>query len=180
MLTITVDRSRQWDQKNQVFFYTEPAVLHLEHSLRAISKWEALHEKPFLGREVKTAGEMLDYVRCMCLDDGVEPAVFQALTRKQLEAVRTYLDLPMTATWFSNHGNRRPPRGVITSELVYFWMCSFGIDWQAQDWHFNRLMTLIRVCSEKNKSPKKVPKGKAAAQQRALNASRRRKYHTRG
>ena len=181
MISFVISPEELWDHKNEVFVHKAPVMIHLEHSLRAISKWEARYCKPFIGKKEWTASEMLDYVRCMCLDDSIDPAVFLSLSAKQMEAVQAYIDLPMTATWFSNNEQRVGNRGsAVTSELIYFWMSSYGIDWQAQDWHLNRLMTLIRICSEKNKPPKKMPKGAAAARQRALNAKRLKKSHTGG
>ena len=182
MISFVVSPEELWDEKNEVFICKEPVTIRLEHSLRAVSKWEARHCKPFIGKKEWTADEMLDYVRCMCLDDRIDPAVFLSLSAKQMEAVRTYIDLPMTATWFSDKEQRGSGRGgsAITSELIYFWMSSYGIDWQAQDWHLNRLITLIRICSEKNKPPKKMSKGAAAARQRALNAKRLKQFHTGG
>ena len=180
MLTIKIAQNLLFDEKREEFQEIEPVMVHLEHSLRAISKWEARYGKPFLGHKM-TSGEMLYYCYCMCTDSDVLPVVFYGLSKSQLQAIQEYINLPMTATWFSDdNGAKTHKREVITSELVYFWMSSYGIDWQAQDWHFNRLMTLIRVCAEKNKPPKKIPKGKASARQRALNAARRKKYGTTG
>lgn len=177
MIMLKVASRTHWDEKNEVFVTTPAAELHLEHSLRAVSKWEAWHGKPFLGRKKWTAGDMLDYIRCMCVDEGVDPTVFLSLSRDQIEAVQKYIELPMTATWFSNSEPEKKSGGsAVTSELIYFWMSSYNIDWQAQDWHLNRLMTLIRVCSEKNKPPKKVPKGVAASRQHSLNTARLKKY----
>lgn len=122
---------------------------------------------------------MLDYIRCMAVDD-VDPSVFLSLSKKQIESVQKYIELPMTATWFSNQSRKGGGGSVVTSEVIYFWMSSYGIDWQAQDWHLNRLMTLIQVCSEKNKPPKKMSKGQAARRQHALNQARRKKYHSGG
>lgn len=181
MITLRIKAGQHWDSENEVFVNVPETEIRLEHSLRAVSKWESRHCKPFLGRREWTAGETLDYIRCMCMDEGANPAVFLSLSREQIEAVQKYIDLPMTATWFSNRNQQSANRGsAVTSELIYFWMTSYGIDWQAQDWHLNRLMTLIQVCSEKNKPAKKMPKNQAAARQRALNAARRRKYHTGG
>ena len=180
MLTLKIGSGQHWDSEHEIFTYTEPVEVRLEHSLRAISKWESKYRKPFLGRDALSAGELLDYVRCMCLDDGVPPAAFYALTKEQLEAVMKYVDLPMTATKFSNRRKSGGAGSFVTSELVYFWMCSYNIDWQAQDWHFNRLMTLIQVCAEKSQPPKKMGKGAAAARQRALNAKRLKGRHTGG
>ncbi len=181
MIALRIPPGQYWDAEREIFKDTPETTVRLEHSLRAVSKWEARHCKPFLGRKEWTAGETLDYIRCMSLDEGVDPAVFLSLTKEQIEAVQKYIDLSMTATWFSNRDQKRGARGsAVTSELIYFWMTSYGIDWQAQDWHLNRLMTLIQVCSEKNKPPKKMPKSAAAARQRAMNAARRKKYGTGG
>lgn len=181
MLTLKVKAGTHWDAEREVFVTTPETVVRLEHSLRAVSKWEAISGKPFLGREKWTAGETLKYIQCMSLDENINPAVFLSLTRQQIEAVQKYIDLPMTATWFSNQEKGGAKRGsAVTSELIYFWMSSYNIDWQAQDWHLNRLMTLIRVCGEKNRPPKKMSKSAAAARQRSLNAARRKKYATGG
>ena len=180
MITLKVKANTHWDTVNEVFVTTPETEIHLEHSLRAVSKWESWHCKPFLGRKNWTAGETLDYIRCMCTDEGVNPAVFLSLSKSQIEAVQKYINLPMTATWFSHQEQKANRGSAVTSELIYFWMSSYGIDWQAQDWHLNRLMTLIQVCSEKNKPPKKVPKATALRQRSALNAARRKKYSTGG
>ena len=180
MITLKIAENTLFDEKNEQFQEIESVTVRMEHSLRAISKWEARYGKPFLGHEM-TSGEMLYYCYCMCVDEGIPPVVFYGLKKHQLQAVQEYLNLPMTATWFSDDKNAKPrKKEIITSELVYFWMSSYQINWEAQDWHFNRLMTLIRVCAEKNKPPKKIPKGKAVARQRALNAARRKKYGTMG
>ena len=181
MITLRIAGGKHvWDEVKEEFIEIPSATVRMEHSLRAISKWEAHYRKPFLGRKFKP-GEMLFYCRCMCVDEGVSPLAFYGLTKQQMEAVQEYINLPMTATWFAEDKERKPrKREIITSELVYFWMSSYGIDWQAQDWHFNRLMTLIRVCAEKSKPPKKVPKGKSLAQRKALNAARRQRMNSRG
>lgn len=181
MITLKIKEDTHWDTVNEIFVTTPETEVHLEHSLRAVSKWESRHCKPFLGRREWTAAEMIDYIWCMCIDDSVNPAVFLSLSKEQIEAVEKYIDLPMSATWFSNQDKSKGCRGsAVTSEVIYFWMSSYGIDWQAQDWHLNRLMTLLHVCSEKNKPPKKIPKHTAAARQHALNEARRKKYHTGG
>ena len=55
-----------------------------------------------------------------------------------------------------------------------------GIPFECEKWHFNRLMTLIKVCDEKNKPKKKMRKGDIARRNRSLNAARRAKMHSRG
>ena len=102
------------------------------------------------------------------------------LTEEDLKRIRDYIDDPMTATTFKNKG-RMPNRQIITAEIIYYWMVSLQIPFDpCQKWHLNRLLTLIRVCDEKNSPKKKMSKREAMNQQKSLNAARRAKYHTGG
>ena len=85
----------------------------------------------------------------------------------------------MTATWFKNQPGK-VSRDVVTSELIYYWMIACGIPMECEKWHINRLLTLIRVCNEKNKTPQKKNPKQRAASRSALNAARRRQYGSRG
>ena len=49
-----------------------------------------------------------------------------------------------------------------------------------EKWHLNRLFTLIRVCNEERKPPKKMSKSEALSRQRALNEKRLKEFGTRG
>ena len=86
----------------------------------------------------------------------------------------------MTATWFSDKGPKRRNREVMTSELIYYMMISLNIPVEFENWHIERLLTLIRVCNEKNQPPKKMGRAEWAAKQRELNAQRRAAAQTRG
>ena len=59
-------------------------------------------------------------------------------------------------------------------------MTLYNIPESYQYWHLNKLITLIRVCAEKNNPDKKKNTSALAAQRRALNAARRKKFHTKG
>ena len=74
----------------------------------------------------------------------------------------------------------RPNREVVTAEVIYYWMTSLNIPFSCEKWHLNRLMTLIKLCSVKSQPPKKMSRKDQMAQQRALNAARRKKYNTKG
>lgn len=177
MLQITVPAMEFFDERTNEFINVKEHTLQLEHSLISISKWEARWCKPFLSKEEKTDAETRDYIRCMTITQNVDPLVYKAIPRKEMERIRDYINAPMTATWFNDRDGKRPSRKIITSELIYYWMTVQNIPFECEKWHFNRLMTLIRVCSEKNQPPKKMSKKDAAAQQRSLNAARKAKHH---
>lgn len=159
---------------------TKQQTLQLEHSLVSISKWEAKWHKPFLLKEPKTIEESIDYVRCMTLTQNVDPNVYKALTPQLLAEVSAYIDAPMTATTFSERGNRPVNREIITSEIIYYWMVAYQIPFECQKWHLSRLLTLINVCNVKNAPQKKMSSREIMAQNRALNAARRKRLHTKG
>lgn len=180
MLTITVPETESFDPVTETFFKTKEQKLVLEHSLLSIAKWEAKWEKPFFSRtDRKTMEESRDYIRCMTITQNVDPMVYYALTNENYNDILNYMERPMTATWFSKD-NRPPGRDVITAELIYYYMVALQIPFSCEKWHFNRLMTLIRVCNEKNKPPKKMNKATIMSRNQALNAARRQKLHSMG
>lgn len=159
------------------------ATLRLEHSLISIKKWESKWHKPFLEKNEKTNEEILDYVRCMSLDSNINPIIYQYLPGYALDEILKYIQDPMTATWFSNNnavGAAKSRNEVITNEIIYYWMIKFNIPVEFQKWHIEQLLTLIKVISLKDSPPKKMSQKEAAAQQRALNAQRRSKMHSKG
>lgn len=179
-LTINVKQKEFYDPKANRFITVKAQKLVLEHSLLSISKWEMKWHKAYLSKEVKTEEENLDYIRCMCIIEPSDPNVFYALTYENVKAISDYISDPMTATTFSKK-DKRPSREIITNELIYFWMSSFGIPFDpCQKWHLNRLLTLIEVASIKNQPPKKMGKKDILKQNAALNAQRRAKYGTKG
>lgn len=176
MKEILIKGVEAFDESTNQFITTKDTLIHIEHSLISISTWEAKWHKPFLSQlpsHKKTDEEMLDYLRCMCLDKNVDPMIFGMISAQNLEDIKNYIDDSMTATTFDNIKNNMPPsREIITSEIIYYWMVANQIPFECQKWHINRLLTLIQVCSIKNQPPKKMGKGAWARKQHALNQSR--------
>lgn len=180
MLTIKVPMVEGFNQASREFVPAETFTLQLEHSLLSLSKWESEFEKPFLTAEKKTAEEVLGYVKAMTLTSSVPSEVYMRLSEENVREIDAYISSKMTATWFTDNGTEKRDREVITSELIYYWMFSSGIDKQCELWHLNRLFTLIKVFNEKNKAPKKMTRAEIAQQHRTLNEQRRAKMGTSG
>lgn len=185
MLTVVLPElgSEEWDEINEEFIShveSEAVELHFEHSLVSLSKWESKWHKPFLGRTDLTEEESMDYIRCMLLDD-VDPSVLDRITPDIAKQIRDYMDDPMTATTFKDYGDNRPhSREATTSEIIYYWMISYNIPVEFENWHIKRLLTLIRVCSIKNAPAKKKSKIDTANEWRSLNTQRLAKLGTKG
>lgn len=181
MLAIVVPGVEGWDEQKEEFVPAKPPVtLQLEHSLLSLSKWEAKWEKPFLSKEAKTVEETMDYIRCMTLNSGVSPDVYQRLTSQNLRDVNAYIDARRSATTICEEQKGRRSSEIVTSELIYYWMVALNIPFECQKWHLNRLLTLIRVCNVKNQPPKKRSERSILKQNAALNAARRRRAHSKG
>jgi len=180
MLQITIPPGEFFDERTQTFVNSKEQTLQLEHSLVSLSKWESKWNKSFLSTPQKTFEESVDYIRCMTITQNVDPLVYSSITPDIIKKVTEYIDLPMTATTFRNDNNRGHSSEIITSEIIYQWMISYGIPFECQKWHLNRLLTLIRVCSIKSQPPKRMGKSELANRNRALNAARRSRLHTKG
>lgn len=180
MLQIVIPASEGWDETRQEFVNIKEQRLQLEHSLIALSKWESKWQKPFLSTDDKTPEEIIDYVRCMTLNQHVDPDVYYGLTEENMREINDYIESPMTATTFNNLAPSRSSHEIFTSEVIYYWMIAQGIPFECQKWHLNRLLTLIRVCNIKNSPPKKVSQAEMARRFASINAQRRKQMHTNG
>jgi hypothetical protein len=180
VLTISVTLDESFDEETQEFVVSKSYLLRLEHSLVSLSKWESEYEKPFLSSNEKTAEETLGYIVLMSLDQRTPPEIFQHLTPENIDEINDYIASKRTATWFKEDQKVKNSREVITSELIYYWMVSLNIPVEFENWHLNRLLTLIRVCNEKNSPPKKMSKADAARERHRLNMERRAKLGTSG
>ncbi len=180
MLKIVVPESEQFDSATETFIYTKKQVLSLEHSLVSVSKWEAKWNKPYFSRKPRTWDESVDYVRCMTLTQNVNPNVYTAITPDIFRRVSAYIEAPMTATTFPKTGKRNTNREIVTSEVIYYWMVCYGIPFECQKWHLNRLLTLIQIYNVKSQKPQKMPLSEVVSRNRALNAMRKKQWNTRG
>lgn len=164
--------------------YTDPPTfiqckdldLELEHSLVAISEWEAKYKRPFLVNEEKTASEFLDYISMMVVPLGsVTVEDILGITEENIKTIKAYIDDERTATTIPKDQKGKPTREIITSELIYCWMTQQQIPWEAQHWHVRRLLMLLQVVSIKNQPPKKQSQAETMKQHAALNKARRAK-----
>lgn len=179
MLHIDVPEPEQFNDSNQEFITEIAGTLVLEHSLISLSKWEQLFEKPFINTDRKTDEETLAYIRCMDLGSNTPPDLFKKLTPDNITAIQEYINAKMSATWFAEEP-ARPNREVITAELLYYYMISLGIPFECENWHLNRLLTLIQVCNRKNAPKKKMGRSEAAVKMAELNEQRRAQLGTNG
>lgn len=181
MLKVTIPGGdEEWDDVKQEFLPpAKDTTITLEHSLYTISLWEAKWEKPYLGMQKKTAEEMLDYIKCMTIED-VDDNIFDRLTPENQKVINDYIVAPMTATTIQNP-KKSPSRKVTTSEELYYQMIALHIPVEFEHWHLNRLLTLIQVCSIKSDpNPKKMSRAEMARQRASLNAKRRAALKSRG
>lgn len=183
MLILEIPDSDYWDSKHKKFVTQPGAILHLEHSLVSLSKWESIHQKAFLGKEAKTINETLDYVKCMTLDPDIPPEVYQGLTNDSIKKVNEYVANPYSATKFPNFGSTNVGSNihdVMTSEVIYYLMFAYNIPKECETWHLNRLLTLLRVFDIKSNPQKKMPRRELAERNTRLNEERRKQLHTKG
>ena len=179
MLKITIPGREQFNEVLGEFVTTREQTLQLEHSLVSLSKWESKWKKPFLSKKERTNEELIDYIRCMTITQNVDPNVYFNLTNENVKEVLDYMDDSMTATTINDSGAGRNSE-VITAEILYYRMIAYGIPFECQKWHLNRLLTLMNVCGIKSGKQKKMSRNEILKRNAALNAERKRKLNSRG
>lgn len=183
-LKVTVPDMELYDERINEFVNIKGGSFKIEHSLISISKWESIWHKPFFSvdkKDKKSTEELRSYIECMTLTPNVDQTLYKYIPSSELDRIKAYLEDPMTATWFRERpGSGRGPRQIVTSEIIYYWMVALQIPFECEKWHINRLLTLVRVCNEKNQPDKKMSKSAIMQRNTALNAARRAALHTKG
>lgn len=179
MLQLIIPDLEFFDNHKEEFIITKGQSIQVEHSLVSISKWESKWNKPFLNKKEKTIQETIDYIKCMTITQNVPDKVYDNLTRDNINSISNYIAAPMSATWFNETSNKSN-REIITSEIIYYWMITYNIPFECQKWHLNRLLTLIRVCSNKSAPEKKMSRAEIISRNRALNNKRRQQLNSKG
>jgi hypothetical protein len=181
-LVVTVPEQEFFNSETNEFYTVKSTTLKLEHSLVAVAKWESKWHIAFLDdKNEKTNEMMIDYIRCMTISQNVDPQIYYHLPSNVIQQINDYINNPMTATVVKDMHKQGGNRGeFVTNELIYYWMIAQNIPLECEKWHLNRLMTLIRVCSEKNTPSKKMNKRDVLNRNRALNEARKRASGSRG
>lgn len=180
MLELLIPSGQElFDEENNRFLYSEEKVLRLEHSLASLSKWEAIHEKPFLGDKEKTPDEIVSYIKCMAVDNNLDDETLNFFTKEHFDTIQAYINRKHSATWFSETRERGSSEAV-TAELIYYWMSALQIPFECENWNLNKLFNLIKIAGIKNAPEKKMSKSQLAQRNRELNAQRRAALGTSG
>lgn len=178
MLTIKVPATEVYSEETG-FVNIKETTLTLEHSLKSISKWESKWHKSFLSTKNKTDEEIISYIKCMTINKINDDLVYSFLTKDNLDSIIHYIEDSHTATTINDNDTKKS-NDIVTSELIYYWMITLNIPYEFENWHINRLLTLIRVCNIKNQPPKKMSRAEIMARNKALNDARKVKAHTTG
>lgn len=200
MLTIDcpardIPKREYFDNIRQEFITIEgkhinPIHLQLEHSLMSIAKWESRWHKAFITNDNLTGEELIDYLKCMTINQQKDPDVYNNLPQEELNRIVEYMQDPYSA-WeiISNKKRAKPVRRSKrpeSVEMVYYAMIQYGIPMECEKWHFNRLMALIDYCDYKGGStsgaggPNKRSEKEIMEMYRAMNEKNRKKYHSKG
>lgn len=176
MLSLYLESSEYFNEKTNEFVTIEGGYFDFEHSLKAISLWEAKHKVPFISSS-RTTEELMDYFQCMSVD---KPLPKELITEEVALKLASYMEDPQTATTVSDNSKRKDRR-IITSEVLYSLMVIAQVPFECENWHLNRLLMLLQVISvETNPNKPKMSKAEILSRNKALNDARRKKYNTKG
>lgn len=183
MLKIIIEEEEIFNEETEEFGVLPSVEVELEHSLLSLSKWESKYKKPFLSSSItKTPEEAFGYLQAMIVTPGLDPDVLYRFSQENIDEVQRYIDSSESATTFGKLPERRGPGEIITSELIYYWMVTCNIPLECENWHLNRLFSLIRIYSIKNSNNKerKLSRHEIAQRNRELNEQRRKELGTHG
>lgn len=179
MIEIRIPKTEYLNEEDNKIYELEEKTIRLEHSLLSISKWESIFEKPFFGKTEKTNMELLEYIKCMTLTQNVPDEYYTHLSDENREDISNYMVSHQSATRFTNE-ETGGSKEATTSEMIYYLMVAHQIPFEAQKWHINRLLNLIRIIDLKSGNSKGMSKSEILRRNKRLNEARKKKYNTRG
>lgn len=181
MLELIIKENEFFQQSTNKFIQIPECMITLEHSLISLSKWESKWQIPYFTETPKTQIQEFDYIRCMVVGKIKNDRVFDGLTHEDIITIQNYISAPMTATTFSEKSKpKATKKEVTTAESIYARMFAHRIPLECQQWHLNRLLTLLKVCDLQNAPKDKMTKKQTSAWNAEQNAARRAKYNSRG
>lgn len=188
-LSIDIPEKEFYNRETNRFTTYKPRTLRFEYSLYTISLWEMKYHESFFtvfrrGRKNEQIpfDKMYGFIKCMCLDD-LDDVYFSLLEEPDIIKIKEYMENPMTATIIKNAKSKKRRNVIITTEEIYYYMTALNIPFECEHWHYNRLETLIYVCSEMNNqqySTDKKPKRSNAIDRYAINEKRKKELKTTG
>lgn len=179
-LTILIPGEESYDSTSEKFVTGEDRLVTLNHCLLSVSKWESIFHKSFLSNDEFSNEELVAYIMCMDLTGSMTTQEIGRLSPEQIEEINGLISAKYSATYIQDPPGQSPNNEKITSELIYYWMFSFGIPKECEEWHLSRLLALIKVFSVKTNPPKGANSAAATMDRHALNAKRRAKMGSRG
>ena len=148
MLTLQIPAEEEYIHATMEFRYHLADSMCLEHSLKSIAKWESKTHKSFFDSDKMSDEDFREYVRCMTVKPPKYDETYNRIKGRPMFEIIAYMNDPMTARKFYQPKKKKKSRikETVTVENLYVKMIEYGIPFDpCENWHFGRLMALIRT-----------------------------------
>lgn len=171
-----------YDPNERGFIAFPKIELELLHCLKSAVLWESKWKRSFLDSPPSTIDEIVSYIGCMNFEDKVVPRIEERITSDHLTKIKSYISDSMSASVLMNRPNQNRSSEKMTTDLIYYYLVTFQIPFEVENWHLNRLLMLIRICSVKNAAAANSGQASrsAAKQRAAINRARRARAGSKG
>lgn len=182
MLTLQIPAKELYLPATQEFQQLPSDSMVLEHSLKSIAKWEGKTHRSFFDNDNMSTEDFTEYVRCMTIKPPKYESSYGRIDARLMMDTIAYMNDPMSARQFYQRKKKKKSRikNATTVENIYLLMIEYGIPFDpCENWHFGRLMALIRTCEQKN-GGENMSYRERQQWYNELNDARRKKLGTRG
>lgn len=182
MLTLKIPARELYLPATQEFQQLPEDSLVLEHSLKSIAKWESKTHRSFFDNDNMSNEDFIEYVRCMTIRPPRYESSYSRIDARPMMEIIAYMNDPMSARKFYQRKKKQSRiKDTTTVENIYFLMIEYGIPFDpCENWHFGRLMALIKTCERSNGGGEKMSYRDRQKWYNELNDARRKKLGTKG
>lgn len=160
-----------YNEDTQEFEIVPGGEFNFNYTLRTLYEWENRHNVRFIDNHELTLDHIKDFIVSSCTTDLNIILLSTENINKYINAIQ---HIP-GATVLPKRPNTGK-KSILTSDIIYGYMYSLGIDTKWEYENLNKLLLLISVIQDISSPPEKMSKEESMRSMRKQNEEMRRKY----
>lgn len=160
-----------YNDETQEFETVPGGKFSFNYTLRTLYEWENRHNIRFIDNHELTPAHIQDFIISSCTTDLDIRLLNLENINKYVKAIQHIPGATVLP--------KRPSKGkksILTSDIIYGYMYSLGIDSKWEYENLNKLLLLISVIQDISSPPEKMSKEESMRSMRQQNEEMRRKY----
>ena len=171
MFSLEIPDLELYDSEKMQFYTIEGGCFTFSYTLNKLYQWENRTNVRFIDNPELTIELLQDFVVFICNEELKPELVNEKVISMFMEEINNVTG-PTVLPKRPNKGRKN----ILTSDIIYAYMYTLGIDTKWEYENLNKLLLLIAVVQDISNPPEKMSKEESIEAMRQQNEEMRRKY----